>query len=254
MRPPAMNMPVDFFALYSELGVDPSCSPESFKRAYRRRVAELHPDRCADDPASEDLLKTLNIGYAAALDFFRAHGRLPGSAPMPPDPRPQPQPQPRPTSWPAGPGIPVHAPDTRPPARRRWLGVLLAAAVVLFVLSQLAELDPGGEAADTAQAEPRRTGRPRSQAAPVAPITLSAGTTAQEIRRALGAPTDITDDGHVWHYGPSWIRMVCGQARDWYSSPLKPLGNSSMQPEPGARWDGETPLHCGNRLPGLSPG
>lgn len=253
MRPPAMNMPVDFFALYSELGVEPSCSPESFKRAYRRRVAELHPDRCADAPASEDLLKTINIGYAAALDFFRTHGRLPGATLLPPDA--QAQPQPAREAWSPEPGIPVHTPDTRPPRRRRWLGAVLAAAVVLIVLSQLADVDSAGETG-TVQAEPpSRTGaRPPAQAAPVAPITLSAGTTEQEIRRALGAPTDITDDGHVWHYGPSWIRMVCGQARDWYSSPLKPLGNSTMQPEPGARWDGETPRHCRNRLPGLSSG
>ena len=43
-----MSAQIDFLALYRELGIDPTCSPEAFKHAYRRRVSELHPDRGSD--------------------------------------------------------------------------------------------------------------------------------------------------------------------------------------------------------------
>ena len=47
-------MEVDFHSLYSELRVQPDCSLDDFKRAYRRRVAELHPDRHGDQAVRPD--------------------------------------------------------------------------------------------------------------------------------------------------------------------------------------------------------
>lgn len=74
-------MTEDFARLYTELGLRPGCKLADLKRAYRRRVAELHPDRSAGPPAhaTQGLpLPDLIALYTAATHFHRQHGRLPG--------------------------------------------------------------------------------------------------------------------------------------------------------------------------------
>ncbi|MBW8823327.1 MAG: J domain-containing protein [Xanthomonadales bacterium] len=67
-------MTSDFTSLYASLGVDPDCDVETLKRLFRRRIAELHPDRGAS--LSEEELMLL---YLEALRFHRRHGRFPGT-------------------------------------------------------------------------------------------------------------------------------------------------------------------------------
>lgn len=67
-------MASDFTSLYASLGVDPDCDVETLKRLFRRRIAELHPDRGAE--LSEEKLMLL---YLEALRFHRRHGRFPGA-------------------------------------------------------------------------------------------------------------------------------------------------------------------------------
>jgi len=70
----------DFLELYRELGVSPGCCLLDFKRAYRRHVARLHPDRRGDgQPRVGDQLQQLTAQYSAAMEFQRRHGRLPGA-------------------------------------------------------------------------------------------------------------------------------------------------------------------------------
>lgn len=107
-----MSAQIDFLALYRELGIDPTCSPEAFKHAYRRRVSELHPDRGSEGHAGEEALKVLNLGYAAALEFFQAHGRFPGAPPAPAAARRR---RVRPAATPG----PPRRPGWRPPQPRR---------------------------------------------------------------------------------------------------------------------------------------
>lgn len=80
-------MESDFSLLYSELGLQPDCSIDEFKRAYRRRIAELHPDR-GESQDTDKLLSGLLAVSSSALRFHRRHGRLPGQLPQAPEPPP----------------------------------------------------------------------------------------------------------------------------------------------------------------------
>ncbi|HXE65758.1 MAG TPA: DnaJ domain-containing protein [Rhodanobacteraceae bacterium] len=70
----------DFLVLYEELGLSPGISDlDALKHAYRRRVAQLHPDRQTAAQADTDRLQRLNRLYGAALAFEQRYGRLPAA-------------------------------------------------------------------------------------------------------------------------------------------------------------------------------
>ena len=79
------NEPTDFLRLYQELGLVPGASLEDLRRAYRRRVSELHPDRSGQSctaslPGAAERLQRITVLYGAATQFYRQHGRLPASS------------------------------------------------------------------------------------------------------------------------------------------------------------------------------
>lgn len=127
-------MGLDFSQLYSLLDLEPGCSLEELKHAYRKRVAELHPDRHAfraDAESGDVQLATLTPLYRMALQFHESHGRLPGSAaataaasgPLRATRRAMPRPPDEPPS--------EQAP--RIPASHRWLLIGLACLVAWLV-------------------------------------------------------------------------------------------------------------------------
>ena len=77
-------MEPDFSLLSSELNLPPGCSLEEFKSAYRRRIAELHPDKSKQGPLSPSdaaALPALISTYDEVNRFYRRYGRMPGAAP-----------------------------------------------------------------------------------------------------------------------------------------------------------------------------
>lgn len=232
-----MTEPTDFMVLYFELGVGPGCSMEGLRLAYRRRVADLHPDRGGD--AGGDALKALNKRYAAAIDFHRHHGRLPGA----PVPAAASALRPHALAPPASLVAPSAGEEPRQQRRRPSMFVVYGIVVVAVLGAWwLTRTDaPLPEVLDGVAGDQR-------EIPPPAAIALHPGMHAREVAEMLGDPVDRALGGTHWEYGPSWVRFACGRVIDWYSSPLRPLKASRSRPPDGA---GPGSAHL---APGCPPG
>ena len=123
-------MKPDLDSIYSELDLQPNCSLEDFQRAYRRRIAELHPDR--PGPTSHEnqaALRDLIWVYAMVTRFHRRYGRMPGGYP----------PQMRRHAWPGSGQAPdqsqtSHDPDGSDVRRRGATLTLVFLFVALVIL------------------------------------------------------------------------------------------------------------------------
>ena len=232
-----MSDDTDFVALYNELGLDAECGMLHFKHAYRRRVMQLHPDH-QRHPADVARLQRLNRMYAAALEFHRLHGRLPGaSRPTPVAADEDVDAVPLPDSLPpaATPAFAASGPawargqepandvdiDSEPapvtgfPRRRRYLLMLALLALVLYWWGAQKTATPSLDPAGPGDAVSPGLG------APEVASRLAVGMDGKQARRILGEP----DGEHAarWDYGPSWVEFRCGRVVGWYSSPLRPL-------------------------------
>ena len=208
-----MSESTDFVALYHELGIEPDCTMDDLRMAYRRRVADLHPDRSGG--AGEDALKILNLRYASALEFHRHHGRLPGAAPVATRPVPvafAPRPE---MALP-----PQH--EARRPSRVVVWGIVLLAILMVWWVSRTDAGLPGFTGAGVAAVEREIAGRTA--------IALRQGMPLREVLAMLGEPVSRELGGSQWSYGPSWVRFECDEVIDWYSSPLHPLRASKPRP------------------------
>lgn len=211
----------DFVALYAELGLDAECSLADFKHAYRRRVAQLHPDH-PDNSSDISRLQRLNRLYAAAIEFQRTHGRLPGamrtrSIEMGGGAAPA-----------SGEASSYNAPAVSgsPPYRRYVLLVALL-GLVLYGLSIQEPATTLSDAVETTDAPRHGVHRPTVEK------LLAIGMEGPEVRRIQGEPFNSHEQR--WEYGPSWILFDCGKVVDWYSSPLHPLQVRSASPAGNAQ-------------------
>ncbi|GGA40552.1 J domain-containing protein [Dyella nitratireducens] len=218
---------IDFLELYRQLRVSPDCSLEEFKRAYRRCVSTLHPDRKPPghegykNSRSGQRLQQLNVQYEAAMEFHRLHGRLPGAPPpsvvtpqrVNPPPRPPPPP---PVMTQASSAVP-----RRPHVK--WLIPIALLAICILFWGASAVTPPSDGGNDNATRDNDAT----LAEAPAAP-TLTLGMSPENVRTIEGNPVEIRDD--LWEYGPSWIRFDHGSVIDWYSSPLHSLKTAQARP------------------------
>ena len=216
---PVMTHHTDFMVLYRELGIGPDCSLEGLRMAYRRRVADLHPDRGGG--LGEDRLKALNQRYAAAIEFHRHHGRLPGAAARVPASA-------APTFAPAP--VQSHAAhavedaplqEGRAPSKFVRYGIVLVAALAAWWFIRGGVPLPGF--LDGVAGSERGTQASAASA-------LRQGMHARGVAAILGDPVSRELGGVHWEYGPSWVRFECGRVVDWYSSPLNPLKASRSRP------------------------
>lgn len=221
-----MAGPVDFLRLYQELNLPAGANLEEFKRAYRRRVSELHPDRLARTDASAarhaaEKLQELTVLYGAAIEFHARHDRLPGgiaprraASETPPPPSRTPSPQP-----------------ARPSSRRIWFGIpLLILCGWIFWAAQYPDEDPGSAGQDPTIEAAASAASPAPPPREPAPRALDLGMSMREVLALQGEPP-IRGDTR-WEYGPSWISFERGKVSDWHSSPLRPLRQASQNPPP----------------------
>lgn len=214
----------DFIDLYRKLRVPAGCTLAEFKQAYRRHVAQWHPDRRRGgraDALAASRLQRLTAQYGAAMEFYRRHGRLPG-APLSPR---------MPAAVEAAeavdgvPMLPVATASTPGQvsghaARHRWLW--LGAGLVIAVAAW----------SSIPAAPPREAEEPEDAVAP-APLpslpsgSLRPGMGMDEVLAVEGEPTRRA--GEQWEYGPSWVRFDRDGLSDWYSSPLRPLHAGSAR-------------------------
>ena len=215
---------IDFARLYAELGVVPDCGLAAFKHAYRRRVASLHPDRPPSIGRDPDALAALNLGYAAALEFHRGHGRLPGAPGTPAKATAEA------AASAAAPAAP--APAVRPaavsagvPRMRALRGLTLP--VLLLVVAAWLWLPGTAPPPDSVEAPVDIAFRATMPAQGLAQAGMDRATVAT----LIGEPVARSSDDSRWIYGPSWVRFECGRLADWYSSPLRPLPIAARTPE-----------------------
>ncbi|MHB8913077.1 MAG: DnaJ domain-containing protein [Lysobacter sp.] len=229
----------DFAQLYSQLGLRPDCTLDEFKRAYRRRIAALHPDKGqeVDTPENHALLPDLIKLYTTATRFHQRHGRLPGARPSLAPPRPSAAATAsRTASATTHPYTVPTAPtnssgdDMTNAERQSHRGTPLGLALLMLALAVVLawNLPPPNTELASADATP---GDLRAVAIATDVDSLQLGMDKPTVLAIQGEPLRVDDDDE-WNYGPSWVRFERGRLVDWHSSQLRPLKTDAPAPPP----------------------
>ncbi len=232
-------MSQDFSLLYFQLGLEPGCSLEDLKRAYRVRVAELHPDRHGNGTAANEGLEALTeltALYSKAIRFHRIHGRLPGAAPKASGEHASHAVH---ASQPFQAGTAGH--DTTPapprvtasravgrsaPVPNRTTPTLAIVTILVLVIVMLALhwSESGFEQQVESSLHAHETEQPYDSQEPRLELGMEEGA----VFAIQGAPV-VVQDG-IWNYGSSWVRFEDGHLVDWSSVPPNRLRTATPRP------------------------
>lgn len=254
-----MSRDSDFSRLFDALGVEPGCSWEEARRAYRRQAQSWHPDRFPESSPeraeAEKKFKRINRAYQILAAYWKQFGELPGQNRQGPtaadasrtarkDATATGSPTPGAQSTPA-PARPASRAGT-PASHSRYRGASLIVLVFLCVaVFGLLYQEPRNVPTDGPRAGSSRTG-PAAPAQTAPPETLrlprddkiqpffTIGSSMNKVHEIQGIPSRI--EGDTWFFGTSKVHFADGLVADWASSPSNPL------------YAMETPDSTGNKL------
>lgn len=221
-------MNTDYDRHYRVLGVEPGCSWEDLRSAYRRLVRAWHPDHrpAASDDHSYETIKEITQAFRRLSDYRRRYGALPPAARHsdsaarytgPPDPA-SPAAEAAAPVAPAPPRPRINAAGPSGVARYAVAGGTIAFGYLLLagLLGDewSSDVDPLFVANEQANV---RAGSPDQPAA----FYFGVGSSTSDVYRLHGGPMEVSGD--TWYYGASKVRFSDNRVIAWESDPSFPL-------------------------------
>ncbi len=222
----------DYDRHYRVLGVEPGCSWENLRSAYRRLVRTWHPDHrpAAADRASHETIKEITRAFRSLCDYRRRHGALPppaysrqtaartvgtetaapsagavsAAAPRSPHSRPRP-----------------NVLDPSGVARYAVVGGIFAIAYLLIAGLFGDEWSSDTDTADARfVANEQANVRAGTQGQP-SMFYFGLGSSASDVYHLHGDPSEVSGD--TWYYGASKVHFANNRVIAWESDSSFPL-------------------------------
>lgn len=216
---------------YRILDVDPACSWDELRRAYKVQIHQWHPDKFADKTpekaAANDKIKSITTAHQQLVMFYREHGRLP-ELEVAVAPRNLPQPErkrPRATS----PSNRTHQTATR----NKNSGIMPILVGIIIIVNVYWFLAPDEDYQTPAtHAKPLTTAiTPETENLPAQSVAtpteveapeiddefITYGSSIGEVISIQGAPT--LDMGDTWYYAESELYFENGKVTGWRHAP-----------------------------------
>lgn len=226
-----MPLSHDYLADYRALGCSPGCSLAELEQAWRSAMRVNHPDRAraGEEAAAALRAQELNTAFGRLREFYRRHGRLPGSTIEPPA-------GPGQSTSGCGPVAQEQAAGPLPGAARladRRIGLRgLAVLALLAAVGIPMAIPPSArDGPDVAAIRPA----PASEAVAQPAALFTLGSHRDDVRELAGEPLTRSGDpprSETWEYGPSHVSFRAHRVIGWYSSPMYPLPVASERPDP----------------------
>mgnify|MGYP001579240134 FL=1 len=213
---------------YQVLEIQPGCSFEDLRYAYRRLVKEWHPDhftggRENSDPGyAESKIKDINKAFRSLSDYYKKNGCLPispeeaadlnkGSAFLWMDNR---------QSKDRRPAQGKKASTFSVSLRLMIVGAVLGIGYVAWKTHMQEQIGPSNQAAP-ANSVPTEQYQLGSRQSRETEEHFTVGSTLGDVIAIQGAPTSI--EGDVWLYGQSKVYMEKGAVTKWENDSESPL-------------------------------